>query len=270
MTSDLLGRHPSGRRRRLEPFPPLPPLAGEIARAAPWVGATPRASAPEAAPPAGASSSIGPDAYPGGPLGGWPKRLVDVGFALAALVLAGPLMLLIALLMKILVPGPVFFAHDRVGFGGRSFRCYKFRSMAPDADALLAQHLARDPDAAREWHATQKLRHDPRVTFMGRILRRTSLDELPQLFNILRGDMSCVGPRPIVFEELERYGSSIDCYLRARPGLTGLWQVTGRSSAGYETRVRLDAGYVRGWSLWADFIILCRTPRALLRFGETC
>jgi exopolysaccharide production protein ExoY len=249
-----------GRRLRFGAFMPSP--TKEIACAAPWVS--------EKGPLVGVPGIADRPNVVDAPLGGRPKRLIDVSFAIAGLVLAGPLMLLIALLMKVLDPGPVFFAHDRVGFGGRSFRCYKFRSMAVNADALLAQHLACDPEAAREWHATQKLRHDPRVSFLGKCLRRSSLDELPQLFNILLGEMSCVGPRPIVPAELERYGSSADYYLRARPGLTGLWQVSGRSSAEYATRVRLDAGYVRSWSLWADFGILCRTPRALLRFGETC
>ncbi len=204
------------------------------------------------------------------PLGGWPKRMVDVTFAAAGLVAAAPLMLLVALLIKAVDRGPVFYGHDRVGFGGRPFRCYKFRSMATDADALLARLLACDAAAAREWHETQKLRHDPRVSALGMLLRRSSLDELPQLYNILRGDMSCVGPRPIVRAELERYGANAAEYLSARPGLTGIWQVTGRSSAEYATRVRLDTGYVRGWSLRGDFIILLRTSRALFRVGEAC
>jgi exopolysaccharide production protein ExoY len=202
------------------------------------------------------------------PLGGWPKRLTDVAIAIAALALAAPLMLLVAFLIKMTDRGPVFYAHGRVGFGGRPFRCYKFRSMAANADALLAQHLARDHDAAREWRESQKLTHDPRVTFFGQMLRKSSIDELPQLFNVLRGDMSCVGPRPITPDELERYGPYIDYYLRTRPGLTGLWQVTGRSSTEYASRVQLDTHYVRGWSLRFDFAILCRTPVALARFSE--
>jgi exopolysaccharide production protein ExoY len=204
------------------------------------------------------------------PLGGWPKRLVDLAFAILGLVLAAPVMLLVAILIKLVDRGPVFFAHPRVGFRGRSFRCYKFRTMGVDAEARLARHLARDPEAAREWRETQKLRRDPRVGVLGGLLRQTSLDELPQLFNILRGDMSCVGPRPVTQEELARYGARVDCYLRARPGLTGAWQVAGRSSAGYETRVQLDAEYVHGWSLWADLGILCRTPMAVARLGEAC
>ena len=205
-----------------------------------------------------------------GPLGGWPKRALDIAFAIVGLLAAAPLMLVIAALVAILEPGPVLFAHERIGFGGRSFRCYKFRTMAVNGGELLARHLASDPEAAREWRETQKLRRDPRVGPLGSFLRRTSLDELPQLFNILRGDMSCVGPRPIVPDELERYGTSTGDYLRTRPGLTGIWQVTGRSSAEYATRVLLDTRYVRGWSLRGDLLILCRTPRALLRFDEAC
>ena len=204
------------------------------------------------------------------PLGGRSKRALDIAFAAGGLILAAPLMLACALAIRRFDPGPVLFAQDRIGFGGRRFRCYKFRSMSVNAEELLARHLAADPEAAREWHETQKLRHDPRVTRLGMLLRRSSLDELPQLFNILRGDMSCVGPRPIVPGELERYGANAEDYLRARPGLTGIWQVTGRSSAEYATRVLLDAGYVRGWSLRGDLLILCRTPLALLRVGEAC
>ena len=225
--------------------------------------------------PAGGPVATGPG-LPGaagagdGPLGGRSKRLFDLVFAILGLVLAAPVMLLVALLIKLFDRGPVFFAHPRVGFRGRSFNCYKFRTMDVDAQALLARHLARDPEAAREWRETQKLRRDPRVGVLGGLLRQTSLDELPQLFNILRGDMSCVGPRPVTQEELARYGARVDCYLRARPGLTGAWQVAGRSSAGYETRVQLDAEYVDDWSLWADLSILCRTPMAVARLGEAC
>jgi exopolysaccharide production protein ExoY len=202
------------------------------------------------------------------PLGGIPKRLTDIAVAVTGLLLAAPLMLIVALLIKLTDRGPIFFAHTRIGFNGEPFRCYKFRTMVADGDAVLEAHLAGDPAARAEWQETQKLRDDPRVGFLGRMLRKSSLDELPQLFNILRGDMSCVGPRPIIRAELERYGSAADYYLGTRPGLTGLWQVTGRSSTGYDHRVMLDTQYVRGWSLWADFVILCRTPIALTRFSQ--
>ena len=204
------------------------------------------------------------------PIGGWPKRLADLVTAGSALVLVAPLLLLIVALIKATSKGPVIFAHDRIGFEGRAFKCLKFRTMVVDADRVLVDHLARDPAAANEWRESQKLSHDPRITSLGRILRKTSLDELPQLFNILKGDMSCVGPRPIVREELDRYGPVCAEYLSARPGLTGLWQVTGRSSTDYSHRVSLDAQYLRNWSLWADFWILCRTTLAVMRIDEAC
>ncbi len=202
------------------------------------------------------------------PLGGQVKRLTDIVVSIAALVLAAPLMLLVAVIVRLSSPGPILLGHMRVGFEGRPFKCYKFRTMVVDAEAALQAHLARDPAAAREWKECQKLRHDPRVTYVGRVLRKASLDELPQFFNVLRGDMSCVGPRPIVTEELERYGLYADYYLRTRPGVTGLWQVTGRSNTDYARRVDLDTQYVRDWSLWADLTILFRTPVAVARFSH--
>jgi exopolysaccharide production protein ExoY len=204
------------------------------------------------------------------PLGGLTKRTTDIVVALAGLLLAAPVMLFVALLIKATSPGPVIFAHGRVGFGGRSFNCYKFRTMVTDADRRLAEHLARDPEAAREWSEARKLRRDPRITLIGRMLRKSSLDELPQLFNILRGDMSCVGPRPIVHDELEHYGTCAGEYLQTRPGLTGLWQVTGRSNTDYSIRVSLDSHYVRNWSLTTDAFILVRTVFAVMRFNEVC
>jgi exopolysaccharide production protein ExoY len=202
------------------------------------------------------------------PLGGWPKRLTDITIATAGLLLAGPVMLLVALLILMTDRGPIFFAHSRIGFRGQPFRCFKFRTMATAGDTILDEYLAAHPEAAAEWQESRKLAHDPRVGVVGQMLRKSSLDELPQLFNILRGDMSCVGPRPVVRDELERYGSLVGYYLRTRPGLTGLWQVTGRSSTEYAARVRLDAQYVTTWSLWADFVILCRTPAAVTRLSQ--
>jgi exopolysaccharide production protein ExoY len=204
------------------------------------------------------------------PLGGWPKRVTDIAIAIVAIVVSAPLMAMIFVLIRCADGGPAVFVHRRVGFGGRSFPCYKFRTMAMDADRLLAEHLARDHDAAREWRQTQKLRRDPRVNFVGRILRKSSLDELPQFFNVLRGDMSCVGPRPVVMNELDRYGVDVAYYLRARPGLTGLWQVTGRGNGDYAVRVRLDVDYVRNWSFWKDLTILWKTPFAVARIHEVC
>lgn len=202
------------------------------------------------------------------PLGGRPKRALDVAVAATALVLALPVMLVVALLVRLSCGGPVVFSHQRVGFNGSTFRCYKFRTMVRDAEERLQAHLAADPQAAEEWRKSRKLKHDPRLTALGNMLRKSSLDELPQLFNILRGDMSCVGPRPIVAEELRRYGPVAKDYLRTRPGLTGLWQVTGRDSVDYAGRVMLDAQYVRNWSLRTDLLILVRTAGAVMKFDR--
>jgi exopolysaccharide production protein ExoY len=203
------------------------------------------------------------------PLGGWFKRAADLLIAAIALVLAAPVMLVVALLIKMTLGGPTLFSHGRVGFRGKPFNCYKFRSMVANSDELLTQHLANNPEAAREWEEFRKLRNDPRVTLLGQMLRKSSLDELPQLFNVLRGEMSCVGPRPIVQEELCRYGSHVGEYFQARPGLTGLWQVSGRSSTDYAERVSLDSHYVRNWSPWLDLVILLRTVIAVMRFDRT-
>jgi lipopolysaccharide/colanic/teichoic acid biosynthesis glycosyltransferase len=164
--------------------------------------------------------------------------------------------------------GPVFFRQSRVGAGGRMFRCIKFRTMHVDAEKQLKRVLVTDPAAAEEWAASQKLSNDPRVTKIGRFLRRSSLDEMPQLFNVLRAEMSLVGPRPIVPAEIERYGGDIEYYYEARPGLTGLWQVSGRSDASYASRVKLDVWYVRNWTLWHDIAILFKTiPAVFLQRG---
>lgn len=202
------------------------------------------------------------------PLGGRAKRLMDIGIAVTALVLAMPLMLAVALLIKLVCGGPVLFSHRRIGFNGSAFRCYKFRTMAVDAEQRLQAYLACNPQAAEEWRQSRKLKRDPRLTVLGNMLRKSSIDELPQLFNVLRGEMSCVGPRPIVADELRRYGSVARDYLRTRPGLTGLWQVTGRDSVDYAGRVSLDAEYVRNWSIGADLLILVRTVGAVMKFDQ--
>jgi undecaprenyl-phosphate galactose phosphotransferase len=186
------------------------------------------------------------------------KRAFDVGLCSLGLVLVAPLMLGIAALLA-LEGGPILFAHRRIGRGGRPFYCYKFRTMVPNAQEVLEDLLARDPQARAEWERDRKLRADPRVTRLGHWLRRLSFDELPQLFNILRGDMSLVGPRPVVEEELERYGPARIYYEMVRPGLTGLWQISGRNDLDYERRVALDTWYVRNWTLWYDILILFRT-----------
>jgi exopolysaccharide production protein ExoY len=203
------------------------------------------------------------------PLGGWSKRLVDIVIALVAMILASPVMLLVAILIRATGGAPAIFAQSRVGFNGKPFICYKFRTMVTNSEQALRDHLANNAQAAQEWKETRKLKHDPRITILGQMLRKSSLDELPQLINILRGDMSCVGPRPIMADELERYGLHANDYLRARPGLTGLWQVTGRNDTDYSQRVLLDSRYVRNWSLWGDLVILARTTVAVMRFDQT-
>jgi lipopolysaccharide/colanic/teichoic acid biosynthesis glycosyltransferase len=161
--------------------------------------------------------------------------------------------------------GPAFYAHERVGRGGRLFGCLKFRSMVVDSERRLAELLARDPAARAEWEATRKLKRDPRVTWVGRFLRASSLDELPQLINVLRGDMSLVGPRPVICAELAaHYGAAAQHYLSVRPGLTGPWQISGRSDTTYAQRVALDVGYATRADLWTDVKILLRTPAAVI------
>jgi exopolysaccharide production protein ExoY len=199
------------------------------------------------------------------PVGGVWKRSLDVVVATLALVLLAPLMIAIAAAIRLSMGGPVLFGHGRIGHNGRTFRCYKFRTMVVGADKILQEYLSANPQAAKEWRETQKLRKDPRITFVGHVLRKTSLDELPQLVNILRGEMSCVGPRPIVADELAHYGEFAPHYLRARPGLTGAWQVSGRTSLKYAERVALDVDYVRKWSLWKDVGILLKTIPAVMR-----
>lgn len=203
------------------------------------------------------------------PLGGWAKRLLDLMVASTALILAGPILVLIPLLIKATTGGPVLFVHRRIGFNGKVFDCYKFRTMVPNAEEVLERHLSCNPQAAQEWAANQKLKCDPRIFFLGNMLRKSSLDELPQLFNILRGDMSCVGPRPVVADELQRYGAASHEYLKTRPGLTGLWQINGRNMTEYSHRVLLDTQYVRTWSLRRDLSILMRTIPAIMKFDQT-
>ena len=202
------------------------------------------------------------------PVGGFWKRAIDIVVAALALVLLSPLMVFVAVLIRLTMGRPVLLGHNRIGHEGRAFRCYKFRTMIVEADEALRQYLASNPQAEKEWRETHKLRNDPRITPLGRLLRKSSIDELPQLVNVLRGDMSCVGPRPIVADELARYGNNAADYLQARPGLTGAWQVSGRTSLRYADRVALDAEYVRHWSLWKDFLILVETIPAVMHFDD--
>lgn len=191
------------------------------------------------------------------------KRGLDVAVAATALLLLLPLMLLVAAAVWAGDRQSPIFRHTRLGRDGRRFHCLKFRSMVTNGEAVLAAHLAADPAARREWEETHKLTHDPRVTPLGRILRKTSLDELPQLINVLRGEMSLVGPRPIVQAEVARYGSAFPACFAVPPGVTGLWQVSGRSDTTYAERVALDLDYASRWSLTRDIAILVRTVPAV-------
>jgi exopolysaccharide production protein ExoY len=194
---------------------------------------------------------------------------MDIALASLALVLLGPLVLAIALLIRLGLGAPVVFAQPRIGAGGSVFTFYKFRTMPVNADDILSRHLRADPAAAKEWRETRKLRNDPRVGCLGNVLRKSSMDELPQLFNVLRGDMSLVGPRPIVPAELRYYGRHAHICFRARPGLTGVWQVSGRNLVSYSTRVGLDRYYARNWSLRLDCLVLIKTVPAVLSFDRT-
>lgn len=192
------------------------------------------------------------------------KRGGDIAFALTLLSLGAPLLLAITLLVKLTSPGPIFYVQKRLGRRYRRFGCIKFRTMELDADRRLADLLASSPTLRAEYEQDHKLRRDPRITPVGQLLRVTSLDELPQLINILRGEMSVVGPRPIVQAEVPRYGPSMDAVLSVRPGLTGLWQVSGRNNLDYPRRVALDAQYVARPSLRSDVSILWRTIGVVL------
>jgi exopolysaccharide production protein ExoY len=198
------------------------------------------------------------------PIGSQSKRIIDVALALSGILLLAPLLVICYLLTIATSPGPALFRHRRVGFNGKHFDCLKFRTMLADAPERLRALLESDAVAAAEWTATRKLRRDPRVTAIGAILRKSSLDELPQLFNVLKGDMSIVGPRPVMDEELERYATSVGAYLACRPGITGLWQVSGRSTTTYDKRVACDAFYAQNWSMALDAKILIVTIPALL------
>ncbi|MBB4857386.1 exopolysaccharide production protein ExoY [Novosphingobium chloroacetimidivorans] len=196
-------------------------------------------------------------------------RAIDITIAVSAVMVLLPLLLLIFVGLKLTSPGPVLFAHRRIGKGGQAFPCYKFRSMVVNSAEVLEQHLAENPQARAEWQRDQKLRNDPRVTPIGRLLRRTSLDEVPQIFNVLRGEMSMVGPRPIVEGEMIRYRQYIVDYMSVKPGITGLWQISGRNNTTYRRRVALDTAYARSRTVALDLAILARTVPAVLT-GSGC
>lgn len=198
------------------------------------------------------------------PLNRCVKTVFDYTLTLVGAICISPILLLIAAWIYYDSPGSVIFKHTRVGNNGKLFLCYKFRSMCVDAKAKLAELLANNPAAREEWERDFKLKNDPRITKSGVFLRKTSLDELPQIFNVLRGEMSLVGPRPIVQEELARYGEFVDDYLMVKPGITGMWQVSGRSDTTYDERVHMDVWYVRNWSVWIDVMLLWRTIKAVV------
>lgn len=195
----------------------------------------------------------------------WIKRVFDVTLTILLAPVAVPLGLLIALAIVLDSPGPIFFVHTRVGRGRRPFGLWKFRSMVVDNEGILEEYLRQNPERVLEWKLTHKLRDDPRVTRVGRFLRKTSLDELPQLWNVLKGDMSLIGPRPIVAEEIAKYGTAFGLYSQVSPGLTGLWQVSGRNDTQYNRRVELDCHYIRNWTPALELKILLKTVRVIIR-----
>lgn len=192
------------------------------------------------------------------------KRSFDIVGSISIIMILSPLLIYICTKVK-KDGGPAIYGHERIGKGGKPFKCLKFRSMVTNSKEVLEHLLATDATAKQEWDSTFKLKNDPRITKIGGFLRRTSLDELPQLFNVLKGEMSLVGPRPIITAELERYNEEVDYYLLSKPGMTGLWQVSGRSDVDYETRVYLDAWYVKNWSMWNDIAILFKTIGVVLK-----
>ena len=192
------------------------------------------------------------------------KWALDKSLALIAFVVALPFFIVLPVLIKLTSRGPVFYRQKRLGRYGKPFRVWKFRSMYADADSRLQRIIAENPELAEEWERNYKLADDPRVTPFGRLLRRTSLDELPQLINVLRGEMALIGPRPIVEDEVKYYGTSYETFASVRPGVTGLWQISGRSDTDYDRRVALDTYYVLNWSPWMDLWILLRTVLAVV------
>lgn len=192
------------------------------------------------------------------------KRTMDIVGSLAIITALSPILLILYFLIK-KDGGNAIYGHPRIGRNGKEFKCLKFRSMVVNSKEVLEHLLATDPEAKVEWDKDFKLRNDPRITKVGAFIRKTSLDELPQLFNVLKGEMSLVGPRPIIKDELERYEEDVDYYLMAKPGMTGLWQVSGRNDVDYETRVYFDSWYVKNWSLWNDIAILFKTVNVVLK-----
>ncbi|WP_199245476.1 sugar transferase [[Phormidium] sp. ETS-05] len=192
------------------------------------------------------------------------KRLFDILFSLSVLILFSPVYLLLGLLIAISSPGPVFYVQERVGKNRRKFGCLKFRTMVTNAEEILAQMMETSPELRSEFESNFKLKNDPRITWIGNFLRVTSLDEFPQFWNVLKGDMSVVGPRPLVTEELPKYGTHMDTVLQIRPGITGLWQVSGRNDIPYPKRIQMDVYYVNFNNFWMDMWIILKTIRVVI------
>lgn len=195
----------------------------------------------------------------------WGKRILDIFLVIISGFLLVPLGFLIAIIIRLDSPGGIFFSQERIGKGGKTFKMWKFRTMVANADQELEKFLANNPVASSEWEQSQKLINDPRITSFGRLIRRFSLDELPQFWNVLNGEMSLVGPRPFLSEQRDYYGLIYNLYIQVLPGMTGLWQVSGRNDVRFDTRVRFDQYYVRNWSIWLDFYIIIKTFWAVLR-----
>jgi Undecaprenyl-phosphate galactose phosphotransferase WbaP len=193
------------------------------------------------------------------------KRIMDLSFVIIGGIIILPLLLFIALLVRLSSPGPVLYGHRRLGKNRTHFNAYKFRSMVNNSQDVLEKLLDRSPELRGEWEANHKLKNDPRVTAIGKFLRRTSFDEFPQLINILKGEMSLVGPRPVVDEEVEKYGKNFDYIFSVKPGLTGLWQVSGRSDTDYAERVAFDTYYLQSWSVWLDLWVLLKTIEVVFK-----
>ena len=193
------------------------------------------------------------------------KFVFDMILTVIGGIVISPILLLIALWIKMDSPGPIIFKQKRVVQHGKEFNCYKFRTMCTDAKEKLEELLKKDPEARKEWEENFKLKNDPRVTSSGKFLRSTSLDELPQIFNVLKGEMSLVGPRPIISQEIHYYGKFIEDYYMVRPGITGMWQTSGRSDTGYSLRVQMDTWYVRNWNFWFDIVLLWRTMKVVIQ-----
>jgi Undecaprenyl-phosphate galactose phosphotransferase WbaP len=193
------------------------------------------------------------------------KRLID----LFMVIIVSPIILvitaIIALIIKCTTKGPAFYGHNRIGKNGKLLKTWKFRTMVADADKRLQEILDSNPDARREWEENQKLENDPRITPFGKFLRKTSMDELPQLWNIFLGQMSFVGPRPVTESEINKYGNKAKYILSVKPGLSGMWQISGRSATGYEERIMLDSYYIQNWSIWLDIWIIIKTIGVVIK-----